>query len=49
MRPTWTEDQVAQFKEWHERRMAELQYPPALVAELRRTRDRWIPAAKSPK
>lgn len=42
----WEPQKVKEFTDWHERRMKELQYPEAVVNELRRSRNRWIPAAK---
>lgn len=43
MRTTWTAEQQKDFREWHDRRMAELKYPPELVTELTNARERWMP------
>ena len=42
-----TQDQIDSFREWHERRMQELQYPVKLVERLRSDRERWFPKAKN--
>ena len=34
------------FIKWHESRMADLNYPPAIVAELRRARGKWLKSVK---
>lgn len=43
MKPSWTSDQVKQFSDWHDHRMVELKYPPAVVDELTKARWRWLP------
>lgn len=40
---TWKEV----LREWHEARMRELQYPPAVQAELRCARERWLAAQRA--
>lgn len=41
-RTAWPQEQKDDMTEWHEKRMAELQYPPAIVEELRNARIRWL-------
>lgn len=41
-RTPWTPNEVGEFIETHEARMAELGYPHDLVLELRRARRRWL-------
>lgn len=41
-RTEWTIEQARSFKDWHERRLVELNYPPEIVKELRKTRDNWL-------
>ena len=36
----------AEFIIWHEARLDECGYPPALRAELRRSRDKWLATVK---
>lgn len=40
----WTKSEVDDFVMWHEGRMAELQYPATICSELRRARDKFLPA-----
>lgn len=42
-RTPWTREQVDGFIDWHEKRLKELNYPPEVVKELRRARERWLP------
>jgi hypothetical protein len=44
MRTTWSAEKLKAFRDWHDRRLAELNYPPELVAELVNARERWLPA-----
>lgn len=44
--PRWTKEEVAEFIEWHEKRINELNYPDAIKNELRRNRDKWLPVPK---
>lgn len=41
-------DEVEEFRNWHEKRLAELNYPPAIVDKLRSDREHWLagPAKK---
>jgi hypothetical protein len=41
-RTPWTEDQKDQFRDWHIGRMKELNYPPEIVRELQRSREKWL-------
>lgn len=43
-RTRWTQEQIDHFREWHEARMKELNYPEDVVKELRRAREKWLPA-----
>lgn len=44
MRATWSAEKLRDFREWHDRRMAELNYPPEIVQQLTDARERWLPA-----
>lgn len=44
MRSTWSKEKLQDFREWHERRMAELNYPVEIVNQLTDARERWLPA-----
>lgn len=48
-RATWSAEKIKEFRDWHDRRLAELNYPPALVKELTDARERWLPAATEEK
>lgn len=41
-----TAAEIAAFREWHEGRLKELNYPPAMVEKLRADRERWFPKPK---
>lgn len=43
-RTTWSAEKLREFRQWHDSRLAELKYPPALVKELIDARERWLPA-----
>jgi hypothetical protein len=45
-RTEWTEQQVKDFVDWHDKRMKELGYPPEVVREFKRARERWLPVPK---
>jgi intergrase/recombinase len=45
-RERWSVDQIKDFRKWHEERLKELNYPEEVVKELRRAREKWMPAAK---
>jgi hypothetical protein len=46
-RRKWTAEQLRVFREWHDKRMKELNYPDEIVKELTRARERWLPAQTS--
>ena len=46
-RRTWPAEKIKDFCDWHDKRMAELGYPPEIVEELTRARKRWLPAQTS--
>jgi hypothetical protein len=37
-----TKQQIEEFREWHIQRLADLKYPPEIVLELNRAREKWI-------
>lgn len=43
-RTTWSAQQLKDFRDWHDRRLAELNYPPEIVQQLTDARERWLPA-----
>jgi hypothetical protein len=38
----WTQAEIDDFITWHERRIAECGYSPAIAEELRRSREKWL-------
>jgi hypothetical protein len=47
MRTPWTKEQVEEFRQWHSRRLQELDYPPEVVKELTRARESWLSKVKT--
>ena len=45
-RTPWSKEKIEEFRNWHNNRLAELNYPPELVKELSDARERWLPAAE---
>lgn len=41
-RSLWTPERRDEFVSWHQRRLAELEYPPEIVRELERARNTWL-------
>lgn len=48
-RTGWSPEMIDDFITWHEKRMAELAYGEKIIAELRRDREKFLPAAKESK
>lgn len=43
-RSGWSPEMITDFIWWHENRMAELAYSEKLIAELRKDREKFLPA-----
>lgn len=41
-RTPWTPQQVEAYREWHERRMAQLDYPREIQESLRQQREQYL-------
>lgn len=41
--PTWTAQQIEEFRAWHEARLDQLGYPPAIRRKLAAARECWMP------
>lgn len=41
-----SQEEIDDFRDWHEKRLQELQYPMAMTEKLRSDRERWLPKAK---
>lgn len=44
MKTKWTRAEIDDYRQWHEGRLKELAYPPAIVGELAGARDQWLAA-----
>jgi hypothetical protein len=45
-KPSMTMADVEAFREWHEKRLKELNYPTEMTEKLQRDRERWLPKPK---
>lgn len=41
-RSAWTLEEIFEFRRQHARRLDELAYPPEIVRELSRAREKWL-------
>lgn len=48
MRTKWTKDQIDDFRQWHEKRLVECEYPEAVSRQLRNDREKWLPEEEKP-